>query len=148
MEKFKKLVVRVRGIIIHNGKLLGVKHSNDTNFCILPGGHLGQAEDIKECLSREIEEGFGIAPKISRLLYVNNFMDGDIRQSIEFFFEIKNSEDYLKIDHLKKTHGHEIAEVCWMEPSSKIPLLPNKVWEDFKKGDIISDKVKFIEMHY
>lgn len=144
MEKDKKFVVRTRGIIIHEGKLLGVKHPHDTSFCALPGGHLEYGEDIKECLRREIIEELGVNPEIGRLLYINNFMDGDIIQSIEFFFEITNSQDYLDIEHLKKTHAYEIAEVCWIKSSDNIPLRPNKLWEDFKKGDVVSDQVRFI----
>lgn len=147
MEKDKKFVVRTRGIIIHEGKLLGVKHPHDTSFCALPGGHVEWKEDIKECLSREMVEELGVLPEIGRLLYINNFMDGDIRQSVEFFFEITNGQDYLNIEHIKTTHAHEIAEVCWLEPSGTIPLLPKALWEDFKKGDVLSNQVRFIGMH-
>ena len=147
MEKDKKFVVRVRAIIMHEGKLLGVKHPHDASFCALPGGHVEWKEDIKECLSREMVEELGVLPEIGRLLYVNNFMDGDIRQSVEFFFEIINSKDYLNIEHLTKTHAHEIAEVCWLEQSGTTRLLPNALWEDFKKGNLLSDQVRFIGMH-
>ena len=147
MEKDKKFVVRARGIIIHEGKLLGVRHPHDTSFCALPGGHLEWKENIKECLHREMVEELGVAPEIGRLLYINNFMDGDIRQSIEFFFEITNSQDYLNIEHLKKTHAHEIAEVCWLEPTGTIPIKPNRLWEDFTKGEILSDVVRYIDIH-
>jgi ADP-ribose pyrophosphatase YjhB (NUDIX family) len=147
MEKDKKFVVRTRGIIIHDGKLLGVKHPHDTSFCALPGGHIEWKEDIKECLSREMVEELGVIPQIGRLLYINNYMDGDIRQSVEFFFEIANGKDYLYIEHLKTTHAHEIAEVCWLEPAGTIPIKPNGLWEDFKKENILSDQVRFIDMH-
>ena len=74
-------------------------------------------------------------------------MDGDIRQSIEFFFEITNSQDYLNIEHLKTTHAHEIAEVCWLEPTGTIPIKPNRLWEDLKKGEVLSDVTRYIDMH-
>jgi 8-oxo-dGTP diphosphatase len=144
MEKEKKFTVRVRGIIMHEGKLLGVKHPHDTSFCALPGGHLEWGEEIKECLSREMVEELGVIPEIGRLLYINNFMDGDIRQSVEFFFEIINSQDYLNIGHLKTTHAHEIAEVCWLGPNDTTPVKPNGLWEDLKKGEIFSDEVRFM----
>ena len=144
MEKDEKFVVRARGIILSDSKLLGVKHPHDTSFIALPGGHLEWKEDIKECLRREIIEELGVNPDIGRLLYVNNFMDGDTRQSIEFFFEITNPQDYKNIENVARTHADEIAEVCWIEPSGTIPLLPKRLWEDFKNGDIISDQVRYI----
>ena len=147
MDKDKKFVVRTRGIIIHEGKLLGVKHPHDTSFCALPGGRLEWGEDIKECLRREMVEELGVIPEIGRLLYINNFIDRDIRQSIEFFFEITNSQDYLNIGQLKTTHAHEIAEVCWLEPTGMIPIKPNRLWEDFKKGEVLSDVTRYIDIH-
>ena len=93
MENNKKFVIRARGIIIHEGKLLGVKHPHDTSFCALPCGHLEWKEDIKECLRREIIEELGVNPNIGRLLYVNNFMDGDIKQSICLLYTSPSPRD-------------------------------------------------------
>lgn len=145
MQEDKKIVVRARGIILCDGKLLTVKHPHNTSFCVLPGGHLEWKEDIKECLRREIIEELGVNPDIGRLFYINNFIDGDDLQSIEFFFEITNGNDYKNTKNIKKTHAHEIAEAYWVNPSDTTPLLPNKLWEDFKKGKIISDQVRYIK---
>jgi ADP-ribose pyrophosphatase YjhB (NUDIX family) len=144
MEKDKKFAVRVRGIILSEGKLLTVKHPHNMSFCALPGGHLEYGEDIKKCLEREIIEELGVKPDIDRLLYVNNFMDGNIRQCVEFFFEITNGDDYKNLENVTKTHAHEIAEVCWISPADDIPLRPAQLWEDFKSGNIISDQTRFI----
>lgn len=77
MENEKNTIVRVRGIIISESKLLVVKHAHDTSFAALPGGHLEWEEDVKECISREIIEELGIIPQIGRLLYINNFTDAN-----------------------------------------------------------------------
>lgn len=146
METDKKFFarVRVRAIIINDGKLLGVKHPHDTSFCALPGGHLEHKEEIKECLQREIIEELGIKPEIGRLLYVNNFIDADEKQSIEFFFEITNSQEYKNMESLPKTHAHEIAEIVWVNPADDVRIMPKGLEDDFKAGKILSDEVRFI----
>jgi len=143
MNKDKRIVVRVRGIVLHENELLGVRHPHNLNFIALPGGHLEWGEDVKECLQREITEELGINPEIGRLLYVYNFIENDT-QSVEFLFEITNSSEFKNIDNVERTHAHEIAEVCWVKSNDERILLPKIVWEDFKKGDIISDKIRYI----
>src|SRR3989338_2089583 len=107
----KKIVINCRAIIIYEGKLLVVKHPHNTSFAALPGGHLEWKEDIKEGLRREIIEELGIVPEIGRLLYVNNFLDGKRKQSIEFFFEIINSHDFKDVKCNERTPKDEICEM-------------------------------------
>ncbi len=145
MNEDKKIIIKIRAIILHEGKLLAVRHPHDTSFAALPGGHLEWGEDIKECLSREIIEELGVKPEIDRLLYINNFTQTDGKQYIEFFFEIKNGKDYLNTDKLARSHAHEIAEIIWASPNDDIRILPKNLGEDFKAGKIISNEVRFIK---
>jgi ADP-ribose pyrophosphatase YjhB (NUDIX family) len=139
----KKIVVRARAVILHEGKLLVVRHAHDDSFVALPGGHLEWGENIKECLQREIVEELGIKPEIGQLLYINNFISGYV-QSVEFFFEVTNSDQYVNLENLERTHAHELAEVHWVESTDAIKILPKVFWDDFKVGKIISDEVRFI----
>ena len=141
---FKKFVIRCRAIIIYEGKLLVVKHTPDATFAVLPGGHLEWKEDIKECLRREIKEELGVTPEIGRLLYVNNFMDGKSKQSVEFFFEVINSQDYKDIKNSKAIQADEISEIFWVEPENIISIMPKTIGEDFKTGIIISNEVRYL----
>lgn len=77
MENEKEILIKVRAIILHEGKLLAVRHPHDTSFAALPGGHLEWGEDLKECLSREIVEELGIKPDIGKLFYINTFTQVD-----------------------------------------------------------------------
>ena len=38
-ESIQKFIIRSRAVIIHEGKLLVVRHAHDTSFAALPGGH-------------------------------------------------------------------------------------------------------------
>lgn len=137
----KNIIIKVRGVIVHDNKLLIVKHVG-TDFMAIPGGHLKYGEDITTCLKRELVEEFGILPELGRLLYINTYINKN--EYVEFFFEIKNGKDYLNIDGLERTHAHELAEVLWVSSDSDIKILPNKFDEDFKNNKIFEGETKFI----
>ena len=143
MEEDKKIVVRCRGIIVHNNQLLVVKHSVKTDYYALPGGHLEWGENVRDSLKREIVEELGVEPQIGRLLYINNLIKDD-EQNIEFFFEIINAGDYFEIKNLGGTHKHELAEICWIGKNDTKKLKPVVVQEDLNSGSILSDIVRFL----
>lgn len=146
MSENKKFVIRCRGIIFHEGKLLVVRHAHDATYAALPGGHLEWSEDVKECLGREIVEELGIKPEIGRLLYINTFVDNsDNTQPVEFFFEVLNGVDYLNIENLTGTHTFELSEIVWASPTDGIKILPQKMDQDFKEGKLLSDSVRYIK---
>lgn len=140
----KKFIIRNRAVIVHNNELLVVKHSHGNDFYALPGGHMEWAENIHDALKREIVEEFGIEPQIGRLLYINNFVEGDIKQSIEFFFEVTNSKDYLDTENLGGTHKHELAEICWINKDTEKCLLPEQLQKYLKNENLLSDIVRFL----
>lgn len=137
----KNIIIKVRGVIVCDNKLLIVKHVG-TDFMALPGGHLKYGEDVIACLERELVEEFGTLPKVGRLLYINTYIDKN--EYVEFFFEVKNGKDYLNIDELERTHAHELTEILWISPDSDIKILPNKFDEDFKNNRIFEGETKFI----
>lgn len=139
----KKIVIRTRAIIFHNNKLLVVKHSPEATFYSLPGGHLEWSEDIRKSLKREIVEELGIEPQIGRLLYVHNFIQEEKIHSIEFFFEVTNSEDYLDTAKLSGTHRHEISDIRWVDKNDNLTILPTSIQTDLKNDTILSDVVRF-----
>jgi len=145
MEKEKKTLIKVRAIILHDEKLLAVKHPHDTSFAALPGGHLEWDEDLKECLSREMIEELGVKPEIGRMLYVNKYTQEDNKHYIEFFFEVKNGADYLNTENLSRSHAFEIAEIVWVSPTDDILIMPKSLGEDFKAGKVISNEVRYIK---
>lgn len=145
MSTDQRFVIRCRAVILHEDKLLVVRHKADASFTALPGGHLELGEGIEECLSREIVEELGVEPRIGRLLYVNTFVDSNNKQPVEFFFEVLNGADYLNSERLERSHAHELAEILWVSPSDDVHILPQRFAEDFKKGSIVTDEVRYIK---
>lgn len=148
MTEEKKFVVRTRAIILNEGKLLLVKHPEDTSYAALPGGHLEWGEDIKESLEREIVEELGIKPVLGKLLYVHSFVGIRGGHSVEFFFEVTNGGDYKNIKDIEskeRSHSDELAEILWVSPEDDVRILPKTVGEDFKKGEFPSKEPRFIK---
>lgn len=142
-----QFVVRCRAIIIHEGKLLVVKHSHNTSYAALPGGHVDFGEDMHTCLRRELMEELGVEAVIGRLLYVNTFTTELKKvpvQPVEFFFEIINSADFLVLGTEGRTHAFELADILWVDGSEALTLLPKQISVDLVAGSLLHDSVHFI----
>lgn len=144
MEQKNIAVIKCRGVIVHEGKLFVVKHREHALFYTVPGGHLDWPESPKECIEREIQEEFGVKPEVGKLLYVNSFGNTDGTNFFEFFFEIKNSADYLDIGKLD-VQKNEIFEILWVGKEENLNILPEKVCQDFKDDSIAHGDVQFIK---
>lgn len=120
--------VNVRGIIFKDGKLLAQQLTPGSdgiarNYWCTPGGGLEDGESLHQGLYREMIEETGIAPKIGKLLFIQQFHDG-MKEQLEFFFHIENPDDYKSIDLSITSHGvAEITNVAYVEPANVI-LLP------------------------
>jgi 8-oxo-dGTP pyrophosphatase MutT (NUDIX family) len=116
--------IGVRGIIINNGRLFCQQltandHGEDSAFWYTPGGGLDENESLLDGLHREMIEETGIAPEIGRLLFVQQFWDGE-KEQLEFFFHITNTSDYAHIDLASTSHGTlEIAQCDFIDPKTE-----------------------------
>jgi len=137
-------IVRSRAVIVHENKLLVVHHPG-RDFYALPGGHVDSGENPKECMERELVEELGIRPVVGRLLYVYTYINKEGVHSVEFFFEIENSAEYLFHEDKEKTHAHEIDEVRWVGTEEVVRILPPEFFEEFKSGRVFDSGVKFLK---
>lgn len=126
MEKTRR--VSTRGIIFKDGKLLcqRLKNSADgvvRDYWCTPGGGLDIGESLTDGLYREMIEETGIAPKIGKLLFIQQFSENGIKEEMDFFFHIENPEDYELIDLSATSHGElEIEHVEFIVPGQHIVL--------------------------
>ncbi len=120
--------IATRGIIEKDGTIFAVKHKdehgNEVDFWAVPGGGLDPLESIDDNLTREMIEETGIAPKIGKLLFVQQYRD-EKREYLEFFFHITNTEDYSAVDLTLTTHGAlELSRCEFINPKTEI-ILPD-----------------------
>jgi 8-oxo-dGTP diphosphatase len=119
--------IAVRGIVLHEGKLLCVRlkpykpslRNRASDFWCLPGGRLELGESLVAGVEREMTEETGVKPVVGNLLYVQQFGRGE-KEYAEFFFLITNSRDYLHIDLSQTTHGEE--EIEFIDPTTMYVL--------------------------
>lgn len=115
--------IATRGIIEKDGTILAVKHKddhgNEVDFWATPGGGLNSLESIEDDLTREMIEETGIAPKIGKLLFIQQYRD-EKREYLEFFFHITNTQDYETIDLSGTTHGAlELSRCEFIDPHAE-----------------------------
>lgn len=115
--------INVRAIIWNNGKLLAVKHKaadgSTSPYYAVPGGGLDPQESLIDGVKRELLEETGVAARVGRLLFIQQFASKrfDYEEELEFFFLIENPEDFRKINLEDTSHGHlEIALCEFIDP--------------------------------
>jgi len=132
--------IAVRGIIIKDGKLfaqrLNTRDGGARDYWCTPGGGLEDGESLHDGLMREMIEETGVAPVIGKLLLIQQYKD-EKREYLEFFFHIKNADDYINIDHNVTSHGAiEVAENGFID-TSKQKILPEFL-QDFDFDELIA----------
>ena len=138
--------VAVRAVIVKDGKLLAVKLNPYRSvitgeFWCTIGGGIDEGEALIPALKREVMEETGIEPIVGNLLYIQQYLHGDM-EHMEFFFHVTNADDFLTIDLSKTTHGtEEIAELDFVDVS-KETVLPKFLTEETFE-DVANQPTKF-----
>ena len=149
MEERKYFItVKVRGVIIHEGKIFLCKAASRNGrggFYCLPGGTLEPGESRKEWLRREIIEELGVEPIIENLIYTQELIRLDGTTTLDFWYEIKNNKDFFNIDISKCSHGFEHEHVGFYNKDSKFDgvVKPDHIWNLLQEWN--KDNGKFIQ---
>lgn len=91
-------------------------------------------------MKRELIEELGVEPVIGDLVYTQEFVRSDGTTTFDFWYEIKNSEDFLDVDISRCSHGFEHSEVGFYDENSEFSgaVKPDNIWElvaEWRKGD-------------
>ena len=132
--------ITCRGIFLHEGKILVVKHLPENNWYALAGGTFENNETFDECVKREIYEELWVLPEVGNIAYIHEFWDPKKNSYIlEFFYIINNPQDFLKIDLSKTSHGFEICELKWIDPESASEILMPEFLKKELSGKTLQD---------
>lgn len=140
----QNIKIRCRGLIVNEGRLLVVKHTEESDFYALPGGKLDKGENVEECVIREIKEELGVEVANPELKYVYRWEDKNGGDNLDFCFKIPNGEDFVDLSNNERSHSFEIVELRWMEKGEDLNLLPKEIKEEFNKNSFDFGGVKFI----
>ncbi|GAA0329855.1 NUDIX domain-containing protein [Bacillus carboniphilus] len=127
------IVIGVKGIIVHNGKVLIIKRAQDAHVgghtweC--PGGKLEFGESLEEALIREAKEEVGLDIQVEELLYATTFNTSSTRQVVLLTFRCSCKENTI-------TLSNEHSEFYWANKDELYESLPVHILTDFQKYNI------------
>lgn len=130
MTKDNYVKIKIRWVIRDHFWNIFLCQLRDLGFYCLPWGTLEPWETRVECLWREIYEELWIQPDIGELMYVQEFVrDGST--TIDFWYEIRNFEDFKNIDIASTTHGFELSQAKFISINSleTIEVKPHNLGE-------------------
>ena len=140
MKDKPKIKIRLRMVIVKNGKLL-VTYDSEEDFHYYIGGKLEYGETVLEGAEREIKEELGedIKLEFKKILYIRDFLQSEKDEhSLELFIlgDVNKSEE---LEHYFDPEHGDKKWATWLDinnlPDNLFPqALTKKLQEDFKKG--------------
>ena len=145
----KKIKVRVRLVIIKNGKIL-LSWNNIDKYFFYIGGKLEFGETLKEACEREIdEECQGAKFTFKKILYIRDFiLPEEEEHSVEFFI-LGDIDKFEEIDGLKDEEykGEHWQKWVNLNEPTKVKIFPKtltkQILEDYRNN--FSSDTRYIE---
>lgn len=139
--KHHKINVRVRLIVIHDGKVL-VQYRKIGDFYHYIGGHLKYGETIEDACIREVKEecGEGVEFDFQKILYIRDFIKPEEDEHSVELFILGNIDKFDGLENLKDPqHPDGSVWLTWLDinnlPDSLLPSdLSPKLLHDFQNG--------------
>ncbi|TDG00283.1 NUDIX hydrolase [Paenibacillus piri] len=135
MQKRNQIVVAVKGIVLHKGKILIIKRSESdavgggTWECA--GGKIEFGEELETALVRETKEETGLDIRVEQLLYAATFITDPARQLVLFTYLCRSERDDV-------TLSEEHTAFEWADRGRLRQLLPLDIVRDFEKHHVFS----------
>ena len=140
----KPIRTSAKAVIIHKGKLLAIKVSDNTEtWYVLPGGGQESEEILPQTVEREVREETGIEVKCRDLLFViegahvESFHRVDLVFHCEYIGKVKNASFHCDTNQV----GFD-----WLNLSelNKLPLYPSKLRRPIMNYYEGKDHIKYL----
>ena len=142
----KKIKIRLRLVIIKNGKLL-VTYDSEEDYYYYIGGKLEYGETVKEGAEREIKEELGDNTKLDfkKILYIRDFLQPEKDEHSLELFILGGVNKFEELEHFNDPEHGDKKWATWLDinnlPDNLYPRpMSKKLQEDFKKGFSSSGK--------
>lgn len=129
------MVVVLKGLIVHQGKVLIVKRAPDDEVGAgtweFVGGKLEFGENLEEALERETLEESGLNITIRKILYTSTFKTNPMRQVIFLVYlcEAINTNVILSNEH---------TDYLWASTDQLRSFLPKGIINDLEKNQVFA----------
>ncbi|WP_075620245.1 NUDIX hydrolase [Paenisporosarcina indica] len=133
MVNTNKIVVAVKGVIVHEGKVLIIQRSHDDEIgsgtweCV--GGKIDFGEDLETALVREIHEEVGLDVAVDKILYAATFKTDATRQVVilSYLCRSQNQDVVLSKEH---------SDYLWSTKDQLRNRLSPEIISDFEKHHV------------
>lgn len=125
-----KIVVVVKGIILHNNKCLIIKRADNDEIGAgkweFVGGKLEFGEDLEDSLAREVKEEAGLEISIDKLLYATTFYTDPFREVIVLVYKCFAADDIVRL-------SSEHSDYKWVSEEELRTLLDPGILRDMDR---------------
>jgi 8-oxo-dGTP diphosphatase len=132
-KKTQNIIVAVKGVILHQGRLLlvrrAVEDSAGAGSWECAGGKIEFGESLEAALEREIYEETGLAVTTERILYATTLLTSPARQVVLITYLCRTSQHEVQL-------SEEHTDYRWCTTSEMKALLPPEIIADFTNHQV------------
>lgn len=127
------IVVAVKGIIIHDNKVLIIQRSADdemgANTWEFAGGKIDFGEDLEDALMREIQEEVGLSVTVDKLFYAATLKANEYKQVVILTYSCSANSNTVKL-------SDEHINYLWADKHQMLKLLPIPIIDDLTRNSV------------
>ena len=128
-----KIVVVVKGIIIHDNKVLIIQRSADdeigANIWECVGGKIDFGEDLEDALIREVKEEVNLTITVDKLLYAVTLKTNEHRQVVILTYSCTAHDNMVMLSGEHKNY-------LWANKEQMMSLLSKPIVDDLNRNSV------------